>query len=177
MPGRNLFYLVRDVIQPYHPIIGIFALGNSVLNLTVRDDEIGWTVEAIAKQLKRREQVDHITLQVSGTNGKTAGSSVRRFLETEEEYHNRVVEYSARTMSALQDSLRQAISELYVKDLNYHRGTKYPSVDKVNELRRLSEELREQAIDNKKTGQVKSFEAEAKEILFKKKRAAELGLV
>lgn len=30
MPGRNLFYLVRDAIQPYHPVIGIFALGNSV---------------------------------------------------------------------------------------------------------------------------------------------------
>ena len=48
-------------------------------------------------------------------------------------------------------------------------------MDKVNGLRRLSEELREQAIDNKKTGQVKSFEAEAKEVLFKKKRAAELA--
>lgn len=175
MPGRNLFYLVRDAVQPYHPVIGVFALGNSVLNLTVRDDEIGWTVEAIAKQLKRREQVDHITQQVSGTKGKTVGAIVRRFLETEEEYYNRVEEYSTRIMDALQHSLKQAISELYVKDLNYHRGTKYPTMDKVNELRRLSEELREQAIDNKKTGRVKSFEDEAKEVLFKKKRAAELA--
>lgn len=175
MPGRNLFYLVRDAIQPYHPIIGIFALGNSVLNLTVRDDEIGWTVEAIAKQLKRKEQIDHITQQVSGTNGKTVGAIVRRFLETEEEYHNRVEEYSTRTMEALQHSLKQAITELYVKDLNYHRGTKYPTVDKVYELRRLSEELRGQVIDNKKTGHVNSFEVEAKEVLFKKKRAAELA--
>lgn len=175
MPGRNLFYLVRDAIQPYHPVMGIFALGNSVLNLTVRDDEIGWTVEAIAKQLKRKEQIDHITQQVSGTNGKTVGAIVRRFLETEEEYHHRVEEFSTRTMDALQHSLKQAISELYVKDLDYHRGTKYPTMDKVNGLRRLSEELREQAINNKKTGQVKSFEAEAKEVLFKKKRAAELA--
>ena len=175
MPGRNLFYLVRDAIQPYHPIIGIFALGNSVLNLTVRDDEIGWTVEAIAKQLKRKEQIDHITQQVSGTNGKTVGAVVRRFLETEEEFHNRVEEYSARTMEALQHSLKQAISELYVKDLNYHRGTKYPTIDKVHELRRLSEELRGQAIDNKKTRHVNSFEAETKEVLFKKKRTAELA--
>ena len=103
------------------------------------------------------------------------GAIVQRFLETEEEYHNRVEEYSTRTMDALQHSLKQAISELYVKDLNYHRGTKYPTMDKVNGLRRLSEELREQAIDNKKTGQVKSFETEAKEVLFKKKRAAELA--
>lgn len=58
MPGRNLFYLVRDARQPFHPIIGIFALGNSVLNLTVRDNEIGWTVEAIKKQMKRKEKTE-----------------------------------------------------------------------------------------------------------------------
>ena len=43
MPGRNLYYLVRDRLQPCHPIIGIFALGNSVLNLTVRDDAVSYT--------------------------------------------------------------------------------------------------------------------------------------
>lgn len=30
-PGRNLFYLVRDAAQPNHPIIGISALGNTVM--------------------------------------------------------------------------------------------------------------------------------------------------
>ena len=90
MPGRNLFYLVRDAAQEYHPIIGIFALGNSVLNLTVRDDEIGWTVDAIAKQLARKEQISHSTQMVSGTNGKTVGASVKHFLETEEQYEARL---------------------------------------------------------------------------------------
>ena len=80
MPGRNLFYLVRDAAQPFHPIIGIFALGNSVLNLTVRDDEIGWTVEAISKQLLRKKDVSHSAQIVSGTNGKTVGAKVERFL-------------------------------------------------------------------------------------------------
>lgn len=174
MPGRNLFYLVRDGAQPYHPIIGIFALGNSVLNLTVRDDEIGWTVESVMKQLNRREQTEHITQMVSGTNGKV-GSAIHRFLETEEEYITRASAYSEKMMDALQKSLHQAIADLYVKDLGYHRGTKYPSMDKVAELRQLADELREQAIDNKKTSRVKSYEDEAKEILFKKKRASELA--
>ena len=44
MPGRNIYYLVRDALQPYHPIIGIFALGNSVLNLTVRDNKTFFSV-------------------------------------------------------------------------------------------------------------------------------------
>ena len=175
MPGRNLFYLVRDSSQPYHPVIGIFALGNSVLNLTVRDDEIGWTVEALQRNVKRRERVDHTSQVVSGTNGKTVGATCRHYIETEEEYSTRLATYCSETMQALLYSLKRAIDEIYVKDLGYHRGTKYPSREKVAELRKLSEELRELAIDNKKTTHVKNFEAEATEILFKKKRASELA--
>ena len=67
MPGRNLFYLVRDRLQPCHPIIGIFALGNSVLNLTVRDDDIGWTVEAIKKNMGRRMEINYCNQALSET--------------------------------------------------------------------------------------------------------------
>lgn len=175
MPGRNLFYLVRDAGQRFHPVIGIFALGNSVLNLTVRDDRIGWTVDAILSQLKRKEQIDHIEQCVSGTNGKSVCSVVKRYLETEAEYRERLEVYSSKMMDALQKSIKQSISELYIKDLNYHRGTRYPSLDKVVELRALSEELRAKAIDNKKTVKVKSYSEEAQTPLFKKKRAAELA--
>lgn len=119
MPGRNLFYLVRDAEQPYHPIIGIFALGNSVLNLTVRDDEIGWTVDAIAHQLSRKEQVNHSTQVVSGTNGKTVGAAVQRFLESEEEYAARLESYCKKTLAILLRNLKSAISDLYLGDLGY----------------------------------------------------------
>jgi hypothetical protein len=43
-PGRNLFYLVRDAAQPNHPVIGISALGNTVMQLTPRDETLGWTI-------------------------------------------------------------------------------------------------------------------------------------
>ena len=175
MPGRNLFYLVRDAAQPFHPIIGIFALGNSVLNLTVRDDEIGWTVEAISKQLLRKKDVSHSAQIVSGTNGKTVGAKVERFLETDDEYEKRIREYSSKTISILMGNIESAIKDLYVRDLDYHRGTKYPKPEKVEELIALSNQLRDLAIDNKKTTGRVNFEQEAQEILFKKKRAAELA--
>jgi len=79
MPGRNLFYLVRDANYPFHPVIGIFALGNSVLNLTVRDDEIGWTVESIKNTLQRKEEVSECDQTISRTNGKTVKASIRRY--------------------------------------------------------------------------------------------------
>jgi hypothetical protein len=41
-PGRNLYFLIRDAGQPYHPVMGITALGNSVMQLTCRDRMLGW---------------------------------------------------------------------------------------------------------------------------------------
>ena len=176
MPGRNLFYLVRDASQPYHPVIGIFALGNAVLNLTVRDDEIGWTTDAIANNLQRREQVDHMSQLLRNTDGqKSVGAVVKRYLETEQEYEERVSSYAERTMRTLQSNIKSAIEDLYIKDLGYHRQTKYPRPEKVSELRALAEQLRPQAIKNKKTAHVEDFESEAQETLFKKKRAEELA--
>lgn len=46
-PDRNLFYLVRDAAQPNHPVMGIAALGNTVMQLTPRDRSLGWTVEGL----------------------------------------------------------------------------------------------------------------------------------
>lgn len=50
-PGRNMFYLVRDAARPFHPIIGISALGNSMMQITVRDDIIGWTPKALVQRI------------------------------------------------------------------------------------------------------------------------------
>ncbi len=57
-PGRNLFYMVRDAAQPNHPVMAITALGNSVMQLTCRDDALGWTREGIAALLARGAATD-----------------------------------------------------------------------------------------------------------------------
>lgn len=44
-PGRNLFFLIRDAGQPYHPVMAIAALGNTVMQLTCRDRLLGWLPE------------------------------------------------------------------------------------------------------------------------------------
>ena len=50
-PGRQMFYLVRDGKRRFHPIIGIAALGSSMVQLAVRDNVIGWTPEAFHNRL------------------------------------------------------------------------------------------------------------------------------
>ncbi|MHB0668616.1 Druantia anti-phage system protein DruA [Roseomonas mucosa] len=55
-PGRNLFYLIRDAARPNHPVMGITALGNAVMQLGPRDDQLGWTIDGLRKALSFPER-------------------------------------------------------------------------------------------------------------------------
>lgn len=61
-PGRNLFYLVRDAAQPNHPVMGIAALGNTVMQLTTRDRELGWTLDGLLNVVESGKASDAETL-------------------------------------------------------------------------------------------------------------------
>ena len=41
-PGRTMMIMIRDRAAPFHPVIGIAALGSAVVQLAERDDWIGW---------------------------------------------------------------------------------------------------------------------------------------
>lgn len=175
MPGRNLYYLVRDQLQPHHPIIGIFALGNSVLNLTVRDDDIGWTVNAIKKNMSILTE-DAICEQIiSGTDGKTVKTKISKPIETKEEYFARSSEYADRLYPLLLKNIDDAISEIYLRDLGYHRNTRCPTKEKIDQLLAMAAEYAEKSINNKNNEKSPKWEDEAQSNLFKRKRAAELA--
>lgn len=57
-PGRRIYILVRDAGQPYHPIVGIAALGNSIVHIPSRDDWIGWTVDSLSKRNLSRIELE-----------------------------------------------------------------------------------------------------------------------
>ena len=175
MPGRNLYYLVRDSLQPKHPVIGIFALGNSVLNLTVRDDDIGWTVEAIKKNMTRRVNVSFCKQSLSETNGKTVKVKVERPIETKEEFEKRITDYADKMYPLLLKNITTAINDLYVKDLGYHRQTRYPRREQVNRLLDMAAEYAKKSINNKNNETAPDWEVEAQTNLFKRKRASELA--
>lgn len=175
MPGRNLFYLVRDRLQPYHPVIGIFALGNSVLNLTVRDDDIGWTVEAIKKNMAQWSVETTCEQIVSGTDGKKIKTRIHTPIETEEEHLSRSKAYADKMLPLLKHNIEDAISELYLKDLGYHRNTKNPKPEKIAELLAMAEEYAEKSLNNKNNEKSPKWEEEAQSNLFKRKRATELA--
>jgi hypothetical protein len=53
IPGRSMMVLVRDAAGPNHPVIGIAALGSSVVQSSVRDRWIGWDLEGTCARLER----------------------------------------------------------------------------------------------------------------------------
>ena len=175
MPGRNLFYLVRDRLQPCHPIIGIFALGNSVLNLTVRDDDIGWTVEAIKKNMGRRMEINYCNQALRKKKKKTVKVKITKPIESKEEYDKRISEYADKIYPLLLKNIAAAIDDLYVKDLGYHRQTRYPKQEQVDQLLKIAAEYAEKSINNKNNEVSPDWEAEAQTNLFKRKRASELA--
>lgn len=54
-PGRTLAFLVRDAAQPHHPVVAIASLSNAVMQLTPRDEWIGWTLNGLLAQIDRSE--------------------------------------------------------------------------------------------------------------------------
>lgn len=175
MPGRNTYYLVRDRLQPFHPIIGIFALGNSVLNLTVRDDDIGWTVEAIKTEMSQRVHTEYCEQTVGGTDGKTVKVKIQTPAETEEDYLARRRAYADRLFPLLIKNVNTAISEIYTGDLGYSKQTKYPRQEQIDALNAIAAEYSEKSINNKNNEKAPNWREEAKSNLFKRKRASELA--
>jgi hypothetical protein len=67
VPGRSIMVLVRDRAAPGHPVIGIAALGSSVVQQSVRDRWIEWDAERALSKLSKlpaRTLVEWLSAQV-----------------------------------------------------------------------------------------------------------------
>jgi hypothetical protein len=50
-PGRTMLILVRDRAVPFHPVIGIAALSSAIVQISERDNWIGWQPRAFLASL------------------------------------------------------------------------------------------------------------------------------
>lgn len=73
IPGRSMAILIRDRAAPNHPVIGIAALGSSVVQQSIRDAWIGWDSKSIvedfcsdASRSKAEWLLDRIESQIQG---------------------------------------------------------------------------------------------------------------
>lgn len=51
-PGRTMQYLIRDAAHPSHAVMGIASLENCAVQITCRDDYIGWNPAAFIERIK-----------------------------------------------------------------------------------------------------------------------------
>lgn len=174
MPGRNMYYLVRDSKQPFHPVMGIFALGNSVLNLTVRDNDIGWSIEAIKQTIDRQTTTANYEQCVAKTNGAKVKVSYKRNDETENEFAERSSKYASTLLALLINNVNAAIADLYIEDLGEEAKSDNPSDDYILWLQSESERIRKISLNNKNQKNP-DWISEAKSNLFTRKRTAELA--
>jgi hypothetical protein len=174
-PGRNLFYLIRDASQPYHPIMGIAALGNCVLQLTHRDNYIGWTVEAIKSELKKelnRERYHELTKDKSCVSKE--GESVAE-IETENEYFEHIHRKSLKILNDLTAFLEKAIDDISKENLLNDLNISNPSDEMIDTLKQLADGLKKEQLNNKRSVGAVDWMNESNSPLYKKKRAMELA--
>lgn len=50
-PGRTVRYLIRDYAHPMHAVMGIMSLENCTMQLSTRDDFLGWTLKAFTEEI------------------------------------------------------------------------------------------------------------------------------
>ncbi|UQA57439.1 Druantia anti-phage system protein DruA [Polyangium aurulentum] len=62
-PGRTLAFLIRDAAQPHHPVVAIASLSNAVMQLTPRDEWIGWTLEGLLARIRQGDLTDAEALE------------------------------------------------------------------------------------------------------------------
>jgi hypothetical protein len=68
IPGRSIMILIRDKAAPNHPVIGIAALGSSVVQHGVRDRWIGWQAKTFVKELSDQPNIGKVKWLVKSLN-------------------------------------------------------------------------------------------------------------
>lgn len=120
VPGRNINFLIRDAARDHHPVIGIASLASSMMNLRERDKHIGWRVDAVKEELQRKQRVLEIEEQLPKEERtpekQTRTREIPEYLESEEEWNERVNEYCSMLRSAVETAIDESIDKVRYDD-------------------------------------------------------------
>ena len=174
---------MRDAARKHHPVIGIAALGNCVVQLSERDQAIGWNLEAVEKNLQRRHRVV--------TRDLPKDSLVRRatetqYLETGREHKNRIRRYATCLAQAMFRSLEHEFSLINLQGLATEDECSRPTdalVRRFLEIAQASERERQDGLREshakgtrvKRTDSESSVSEDTASPLYVKKRAQALA--
>jgi len=186
VPGRNINFLIRNAAKPKDPVMGIATLASPMMNLSVRDNYIGWTIDAVENKLQRKKRVHEYEEQLPEEkrtpDKKTRTVTNTEWLETEEEYEERVSEFCSDIREALEDAINDAISNIRHDDF----AEEHPELseesfvnpdERVIEILEEIEKEAEQTIENgedENPEKMETWEERSETALFRKKRGRAL---
>jgi hypothetical protein len=186
VPGRNINFLIRNAARPKDPVMGIATLASPMMNMSVRDDYIGWTIDAVENKLQRKKRIHEYEEQLPEEkrtpDNKTRTITNTEWLESEEEYEERVSEFCTEIREALENSIKHAVSNIRHDDF----AEEHPELseesfvnpdERVIEILEEIEEEAEQTIEegeDENPEKIEDWEKRSETALFRKKRARAL---
>jgi len=157
-PGRQMLYLVRDAAREFHPIIGIGALGSSVVQISCRDDLIGWSPRALKDLL----------IEITRTEKEQ-----RKEWQSRLEELNTTLDGRFRTLQA---ELNRAVQDVYWGELVTPQEIAEPTEAVLVRLQQVADEI---SVEDRFQGHPKAQDLveDAETPLYRRKRAIELQLL
>lgn len=186
VPGRNINFLIRNAAKRNHPVMGIATLASPTMNLSVRDNYIGWTIDAIERELQRKKRIheykEQLPKEKRTPERKTRDVTQTEWLETEEEYKNRVSEFCSDIRESLEKCIENSICNIRYDDfVDEHSELSDESfvnpnksvIDILEEIEKKAGQVIEESRD-KNPEKMDSWRKKSETALFRKKRAGAL---
>jgi hypothetical protein len=188
VPGRNINFLIRDAAREHHPVIGIASLASAMINLTVRDEHIGWTFEAVKDRLERDVETVFIEQELPkeertpDKKTETVPHPIKR--ESEEEFQQRKETLCENVRSAVERELERSIDDIrfddFVEEYDALSVERFSHPDKkVFEILAEIEEnaraiINDPEVEDENPEKMDSWERRSETPLFRRKRAETL---
>lgn len=150
-PGRTMQYLIRDAAHPRHAVMGIASLENCAVQITCRDDYIGWNQKAF---------IDRITL-LGADDARKEFQQLLRYIENGIDG----IDYSTLcTEAVIKSPNDEDIQQL---------------LDFANSAEKRRQELLQEAlevgIEDEEKSELGGISKETEEALYRRKRAEQLA--
>lgn len=165
-PGRTMQYLIRDASHPMHAVMGIASIENTAVQITCRDDYIGWNAPSYIESLQKVNStetsrsafsrlLEYLEDGIGGIDYDDLCSSDETVLPTED------IINKLQLIASTSEEERQELLK------SYQSGGTDAAADEKSELGSISKEIEQALYKRKRADQLAK-------LLFAKKQIIEL---
>ena len=149
-PGRTMQYLIRDAAHPMHAVMGIASLENCAVQITCRDDFIGWNQKAFIDRItmleaaQARQEFDrllqYLELGISGIDYSTLCTDATVNNPSDEDIHQ-LLDFANSAEQKRQELLKEAIEDGIEEDGRSELGSISKETEDALYRRKRAEQL------------------------------------